>query len=297
MKIDTHQHFWRYAAQDYPWISGHMGVLRTDRLPTDVAQACAAAGVEGAIAVQARAQARETDFLLELAQNHPQVLGVIGWADLGSPQLGAQLERWQSQSAFKGLRHLLQDEADACQWLQREGVAQGLRSLQSRALVYEVLVYHHQMDAALALCQGFDAHWLVLDHLGKPPLAQWEQVEARRAWLQKLRAVAALPHVVCKLSGLVTELGAQDAGGVTAREAMTECLDAALEAFGPQRLMFGSDWPVCLLAASYADVHGVVQEWAQKRLTRQEQEQLWGGTAQRVYALAGAAAASGMPRA
>lgn len=289
MKIDTHQHFWRYSAPEFPWISEAMPALRRDCLPPDNAAAMRTAGVDGVVAVQARTLADETDFLLGLAEQCPEVLGVVGWADLGAADLEPRLRAWCAHPAFKGLRHILQDEADASAWVAAPAHQRGLQTLQRQQRVYDVLVFERQLPAAVALCARHDTHWLVLDHVGKPALRDWgdDGAQASPGWSHALRELAAMPHVMCKLSGAVTETDWLNNHGLTRQDTrnILACFDQALEAFGPQRLMFGSDWPVCQLSAPYDVVHGLAEQWARSRLNAAEQEAFWSGNALRCYDL------------
>lgn len=285
LRIDAHQHFWRYRADDYPWIGQGMELLACDRLPGQLHPVLDAEGLHASIAVQARAGREETGFLLDLARADRRIAGVVGWEDLSSPHLAANVAQW-GRDKLVGFRHQVQDEADVTAFVEAPAFNAGIKWLQQQGLVYDVLVYARQMAEVQAFCARHDAHWLVLDHLGKPALADFGRNEASfNGWKRQLRALAALPHVACKLSGLVTE--ADWLRGLRQKDFdhIALCLDTALEAFGPQRLMFGSDWPVCLLAASYAKVAGVVREWAATRLSAAEQEQLWGTTAARCYGL------------
>ena len=288
MKIDTHQHYWRYRSAEFPWISEAMPELQKDCMPVDCEGAMRATGVDAVVAVQARTCAEETDFLLKVADNHPEVLGVVGWADLAAPDLDQHLERWAAHPAMRGIRHILQDEADVMAWLTNPRNVTGLRAVQKAGLVYDVLVFDHQLPGVASFCAQHDAHWLVLDHLGKPRIRDWlANPEVPSRWLSSIRSLATLPHVVCKLSGLVTETDWAHAGGPSPADSklMWTCFDHALEAFGPNRLMFGSDWPVCQLAAPYDVVHGLVHKWAKTRLTTPEQEAFWSGNAIRCYGL------------
>ncbi|UIN22390.1 L-fucono-1,5-lactonase [Herbaspirillum frisingense] len=284
-RIDAHQHFWFYQPHAYPWIGRGMELLACDRTPGQLQPVLVAEGLEQSIAVQARAGRDETEFLLDLARGNRRIAGVVGWEDLASPHLAANVERWGSDKLV-GFRHQLQDEADVSAFVEAPAFNTGIGWLQRRGLVYDVLIYARQMPEVQAFCARHDRHWLVLDHLGKPALADFGKSEAVFAdWKRHLRALAALPHVACKLSGLVTEADWQRGLRQKDYDNIVLCLDAALDAFGPQRLMFGSDWPVCLLAASYAKVAAVVREWAATRLSASEQEQLWGQTAVRCYGL------------
>ncbi|MCZ4314478.1 amidohydrolase family protein [Comamonadaceae bacterium G21597-S1] len=289
MKIDTHQHFWFYHAPDFPWIDDSMTVLQRDCMPGHHAAAMQAAGIDAVVAVQARTLAAETDFLLQLADRHPEVAGVVGWADLAAADLDRRLDTWCAHPAFKGLRHILQDEPDVPAWVDAPGIAHGMRVLQRHQRVYDVLVFDHQIAAVAGFCARHDAHWLVIDHVGKPALRDWDEVDglAARRWSRDLRAIAALPHVMCKLSGVVTETGRSAHQGLTSkdRQNILACFDEALAAFGPQRLMYGSDWPVCQLVLPYDVVHGLAHHWATSRLSPQEQDAFWSGNAIRCYGL------------
>ena len=288
MKIDTHQHYWRYRAEEFPWISAAMPALQRDCLPADRKAAMEAAGVTGVVAVQARTLTDETDFLLGLAEQNPEVLGVVGWTDLAAADLEQRLERWCAQPAFKGLRHVLQDEPDVPAWVNAPAHQVGMQALQRRGLVYDVLVFAHQLPDVIDFCERHDRHWLVLDHVGKPALRDWAKGEAvQKPWRAGLRELAAMPHVLCKLSGLVTEADWSGHHGLSFEDGVNilGCFDEALAAFGPERLMFGSDWPVCQLASPYDEVHGLVASWAGSRLNAQEQQVFWAGNAMRCYGL------------
>jgi len=288
MKIDTHQHYWRYAAEDFPWISDTMPALQRDCLPGDVWPALQAAGVDAVLAVQARSCAAETDYLLGLAQAHPHIVGVVGWTDLAAADVGETLARYADQPLLKGMRHILQDEPALAALMRNPDFHRGLEVLQRQRLVYDVLVFDHQMSSVVDCCARHDDYWLVLDHVGKPCIRDWTtRSEVPGRWLASMRSLAAMPHVVCKLSGLVTEADWAGGKGVLPQDAeiMLECFDRALELFGPNRILYGSDWPVCQLAAPYEVVHGLAQRWSNTRLTVQEQNAFWSGNAQRCYKL------------
>ncbi|NVO04734.1 MAG: amidohydrolase family protein [Rhodoferax sp.] len=288
MKIDTHQHYWRYAAEDFPWISAAMPALQRDCAPGDVRPALQAAGVDAVLAVQARSCAEETDYLLGLARAHAHIVGVVGWTDLCAPDVADTLDRYADQPLLKGFRHILQDEPQLPTLLRNPDFSRGVKAVQQRGLVYDVLVFDRQMASVVDFCAHHNKHWLVLDHVGKPCIRDWaSKSEVPGRWLASMRALASMPHMVCKLSGLVTE--ADWSGGHALQQhstcIMLECFDRALELFGPNRILFGSDWPVCQLAAPYEAVHGLAQRWANSRLTAQEQNAFWSGNAQRVYRL------------
>jgi L-fuconolactonase len=288
MKIDTHQHYWRYQAEDFPWINAGMPALQKDCLPGEVVPALQAAGVDAVLAVQARSGAGETDYLLDLAKVHPHIAGVVGWTDLCAPDVDATLDAYADQPLLKGFRHILQDEPQLPALMHQPAFSRGVQAVQRCGLVYDVLVFDWQIASVEDFCAHHNTHWLVLDHVGKPCIRDWlTQPEVPGRWLAGLRALAAMPHVVCKLSGLVTEADWTSGLGVLPQDAkiMLECFDRALELFGPHRILYGSDWPVCQLAAPYDAVHGLAQRWANTRLSAQEQQAFWGGNAVRCYDL------------
>lgn len=288
MKIDTHQHYWHYRAEDFPWINNAMPLLKRDCMPVDCAAELDAAGVSAVVVVQARQLAKETDFLLQVANANPHVAGVVGWSDLAGHDLDHQLDQWVAHAAFKGLRHILQDEVDVSAWASNPAINHGLSRVQKRRLVYDVLVFDHQLPTVAALCARHDQHWLVLDHVGKPAVRDWlRSPETARRWRSCIDELAALPHLMCKLSGAVTETDWGSRSVITAQDTKSifSCFDHALQAFGPQRLMFGSDWPVCQLAAPYQGVHGLAHQWASTRLSLEEQTAFWSGNAIACYNL------------
>lgn len=278
MRIDAHQHFWRYSPAEYGWIDEGMAQLRRDFLPEHLLPIRSGCGIDGTIAVQARQSLAETQWLLQLASRFPWIRGVVGWVDLCSPLCGHQLDAFARDPRLVGIRHVLQAEPD--DYSARPEFRRGIAVLEQRKLVYDVLVYHPQLPAALALCRQFPGTTFVLDHLGKPPARSGE----RAPWQRELRELAALPNVHCKLSGLVTEA---DPAQWT-RESLRPWFAAAIEAFGPERLMFGSDWPVCLLASAYDRWLGTVEHWL-AGCSAKDRAAVLGGTAMRVYGLPGEA--------
>ena len=279
MRVDSHIHFWRFDPKEYGWMSADMQVLKRDRLPEDVRPLLTAAGIDSCVAVQARMSEQETDFLLELATRHPWIAAVIGWVDLRDEQLSRRLDRWAGSDRLIGFRHVLQNDPNARALVDSAAFRRGVALTQSRSMVYELLISAGQLPAVTDFSRCSDGHWLVLDHLGKPDIRN-RQIAT---WRRDLAPLAALPHVVCKLSGLVTE--ANDANGKFDANHVRDYLDVALEMFGAQRLMFGSDWPVCLLVGSYAEVADVIERWS-ARLTASDREWIWGNTAAHVYGLA-----------
>lgn len=276
MRIDSHQHFWRYSPAEYGWMDDRMTRIQRDFLPQDLAPLLAACGLDGAVAVQARSSLEETRFLLELAREHDCVKGVVGWADLCALDLDAVLDELCQEPLLRGLRHVVQDEPDD-DFLRREDFQAGVRKLAARGLVYDILIYPRQLDAAVAFAAALPDQPFVLDHLAKPDIAGARTDN----WRGGFRGLAAMDHVLCKVSGMVTEAK----WNAWQPDDFRAYMDEALDAFGIDRLMFGSDWPVALLAADgYQDVYQLVADWA-AQLSEDEQAKLFGGNAARFYGL------------
>lgn len=271
--IDAHFHLWRYDSGEYGWISEDMAVLRRDYLPANLREEFHANGVLGGVAVQARQTLAETEWLIELRRRTPEILGVVGWVDLCSPSVRDDLARFEGE--LVGVRHILQAETDDA-FMLRESFARGLTALRERGLVYDLLIFPRHLANAELLVARLPEQRFVLDHLAKPFIRD-RQIEP---WASALRRLARFPNVSCKLSGLVTEA---DWRAFT-REDLLPYLEIALDAFGPERLLFGSDWPVCLVAASYSSVRSLVQGFVE-RLTASEQAAILGGNAARWYGL------------
>jgi L-fuconolactonase len=273
-RLDAHQHFWRYDPVRDAWITEAMAAIRRDFLPGDLAPVLAASAVDGCVAVQADQTLDETRFLLDLAREHAFIRGVVGWVDLVAPDLDAVLDQLRDDPRLVGVRHVAQAEPD--DFLERPDVVAGIRTVGRRDLTYDILVYEHQLPAALSLVARLPDQRFVLDHLAKPLVRDG----VLEPWRGRLRELARHPNVWCKLSGLVTE-----ADWVRWRpEQLQPYLDAALEAFGAERVLFGSDWPVCLVAAPYGRVVAVVDDWAAP-LSAPERAALFGENAARAYRL------------
>jgi L-fuconolactonase len=275
VRIDAHQHFWRYDPVELTWIDDSMAALRRDFLPEQLAPELAASGVERCVAVQARSTPAETDFLLALAERHPIVSAVVGWVDLLAPDLEARLDALARRPKLAGFRHIAQAEPD--DFLARPEVVGGVAALAGRGFAFDLLVIPRQLPAAIALARALPEQRFVLDHLAKPPIRE----RAREPWAGRLRELAALPNVSCKLSGMVTEANWQ----AWRPEDLAPYFEVALEAFGPARLMFGSDWPVCLVASGYARWSECVNAWIAP-LSTAERAAVLGGNAARFYRLA-----------
>ena len=273
--IDAHHHLWRYGAEEYGWIGPQMQVLRRDFLPGDLAVEMRAAGVSGAVVVQARQSLLETNWLLALARDNAFIQGVVGWAPLVDDDLPRILDELQSHAKLKGLRHVVQDEPDD-DFILREDFNRGISRLLETGLTYDILIHERHLPQAAMFVGRHPQQIFVLDHLAKPLVRE----RVMQPWRDNLRRLAEHEHVYCKLSGLVTEA---DWAAWTLDE-LRPYLDAALEAFGPARLMAGSDWPVCLLASTYERWWATLREWCAP-LAVDEQDLILGGTARMIYRL------------
>src|SRR5882724_2515033 len=243
--VDSHQHFWEVGRFDYPWMSPQVEVLYRDYLPPALAPVLNRNGVDKTIVVQASNSPEETRWLLSLAEHNAFIEGVVGWVDLQSADVARQLDEFVAHPKFKGVRHLVESEP-ADDWLIQQNTLKGLRELSSRGLSYDLLVHTRHLEHAKKVADECPELHLVVDHLAKPPVARAEI----NNWAREIKEIASRPNVWCKLSGLVTE-----ADWAKWRvEDLQPYVDKVLEYFGPARMMFGSDWPVCLLAASYDQV-------------------------------------------
>lgn len=274
-RIDAHQHFWLYEPSEYSWISPEMLVLQQDFLPNKLNPLLKQHNFDGSIVVQARQTETETQFLIKLAQNHPEILAVIGWINLCSDNLQENLDKWQDYAKLKGYRHLVQDEYHPAEFLASHAFNRGVKQVLKQNKIYEILIHSHHLVDAARFCAKHDSTPLVLDHLGKPNIKQTSAKE----WSKSLKLLSDQPHVFCKLSGLITE-----AGQGWSKEQLIPYIDVALECFGTERLMFGSDWPVCLLAGQYSDVYQLIEQ-SLKTLSVAEQNAIWGKNAIKVYRL------------
>jgi L-fuconolactonase len=273
MRIDAHQHFWEYSPEEYGWIDDRMDVIRRSFGPRDLKPLLRAHGFDGSVAVQARQHLEETEYLLRLADEDGSVLGVVGWVDLCGADVGSQLERFAAHPRFVGVRHIVQDEPDD-RFLMREEFLRGVALL--RDLTYDILVYPSQLPAALDFVERFPQQRLVIDHIAKPPIARAEL----EPWASQMRQLAEASNVWCKVSGMVTETDWQG----WKREDFTPYLDVVFEAFGAARIMVGSDWPVCTLAASYDQVMDIVTTYIEP-LSEEDKAAVLGNNAERFYKL------------
>jgi L-fuconolactonase len=275
MRIDAHQHCWRYNPDEYDWIDESMVGLRRDFLPEDLKIELEGAGFDGAVAVQARQTLEETRWLLELAASAPYVLGVVGWIDLRSPDVRLQLAEFSGNPKLLGVRHIVQSESNDRFLLQPEFL-RGIAALEEFDLSYDILIYPRHLPVAAEFVQRFPRQRFVLDHLAKPQIKSG----SLDPWQAGIRELAQNTNVFCKLSGLVTEADWKR----WKPSDFEPYLDVALESFGSDRLMIGSDWPVCTVAGSYSRVMGIVMEYLGK-YPNDVREAIFGGNAARFWKL------------
>jgi L-fuconolactonase len=273
--IDSHQHFWQYDPAAYGWIDESMAVIRRDFLPHDLKSEIERVGIDGLVCVQSRQSLEETNWLLDLAYEHEFIKGVVGWVPLIDPGVRRHLDEFARRPKLKGVRHIVQAEADD-RFLLRDDFNAGVKSLLDYGLEYDILIYERHLPHAIEFVDRHPNQVFVLDHLAKPR-AKEHVIEP---WRSNIRRLAERENVFCKLSGLVTEA---DWTGWTEPQ-LGVYLEVALEAFGPRRLMFGSDWPVCLVATTYARWHEVVSRFCE-RLSTDEQARVFDGTAVEAYKL------------
>ena len=270
--IDSHQHFWQVGRFDYPWMSRDLGVLYRDYLPDDLAPILRENGVKQTVLVQASNSVAESRWLLDLADENSFIAGVVGWVDLMSVEIEAQLDELCAHPKFKGVRHLVESEPQD-DWLVQPAVLTGLEKLSARGLSYDLLVHTRHLRYVPQVAESCPDLRLVVDHMAKPPIARNEFEK----WSQALKPVARYPNIHCKLSGLVTEANWSS----WQTNDLRPYVQYALELFGADRMMFGSDYPVCLLAASYDRVLGSFQEL----LTDNDRDKIFSKNAARFYRL------------
>lgn len=275
MKIDAHQHFWNYTAENYLWINDDMPGLKRSFLPQDLKPLLSKNGIDGCVAVQARHSEEETLFLLEMANQNDFVKGVVGWVDLRAENVRQRLETLTQDSYLKGIRHIVQDEPDL-HFMLDPAFQRGIAALSDFELTYDILIYPRHLDIASHLIRSFPGQPFVIDHLAKPYI----KTRSIEDWQRSISKLAYFDNVFCKISGLVTEADWTDFKD----EDLFPYIDVVVKAFGPKRLMFGSDWPVCLLAADYDRVFNIVNSYFEE-FTDDEKNAIFGQTAAAFYGL------------
>jgi L-fuconolactonase len=275
MTIDSHHHFWQYDPAQYDWIVDSMSVLRRDFLPDDLRRRTAQAGVDGVVSVQARQTLDETWWLLSLAKRHDFIRGVVGWVPLASPDLRRDLESLAREHKLVGMRHVVQGEPDE-NFILRDDFNRGVAALLDFGLRYDILIFERHLPQTIRFVDRHPGQLFVLDHVAKP------RIKAREIepWRENIAELARRDNVYCKVSGMVTEADPRN----WTPEQVRPYFDVVLEAFGPDRLMFGSDWPVCLVGIDYQRWGEIVRGWTES-LTTSEQDRIFGGTAIEAYGL------------
>ncbi len=273
--IDAHNHFWRYRVEEYGWIGPGMERIRRDFLPQDLLSEIGAAGVAGTVAVQARQTLEETEWLLELADTCDFIKGVVGWAPFLDRSLEEEVARFLQRGKLKGLRHVIHDEPDP-NFILRADFNEGIASLGKFGLVYDILIFERHLPQTIEFVDRHPNQVFVVDHIAKPKIREGKLLP----WQKHIAELARRENVSCKISGMVTE-----ASWTSWKESdLVPYFETVLAAFGPKRLLFGSDWPVLLVASEYPiwveTVRGLVS-----RLSIDEQQQIMGGTATGIYNL------------
>ena len=276
MTIDAHHHLWKYNAAEYGWITPQQRVIRRNFLPEDLEPLMHHFGIEGTMAVQARQTLEETTWLLGLAEKHPLIRGVVGWVPLtDGAGVKRSLEPFAGNPKLRGVRHLIQDEADP-RYSLRKDFNEGVSALREFGLRYDILIFERQLPAAIEFVDRHPNQTFILDHVAKPRIKD----KILSPWDRNMRELAKRQNVYCKLSGMVTEADPQH----WTPQDLQPYIDVALSAFGPRRLMYGSDWPVMLLACDYARWYSTVTN-AIAKLSKAEQDRIMGGTAAEAYGI------------
>lgn len=273
--IDTHHHLWNYNPVEFDWIDDEMAVIRQSFLPENLEQTLTGTGVDGVVTVQARQVLEETDWLLKLAGENEFMRGVVGWLPLADQSVKGELERLTDNAWLKGVRHVVQGEPDPAFILGKE-FNRGIALLKDYQLVYDILIFEHQLPNTIRFVDQHPDQQFVLDHIAKPNIKD----NALEPWASNLKELARRPNVSCKMSGMVTEADYKR----WTPEQLQPYFDVVIDAFGPERLLFGSDWPVCLVASQYADWLRLVQQQISK-LSSDEQEMISYKNAEKVYQL------------
>jgi L-fuconolactonase len=276
MTIDSHHHLWKYSAAEYGWITPEMKVIRRDFLPADLEPLMHHFGIEGTVAVQARQTLEETTWLLGLSEKHPLIRGVVGWVPLTEGAgVKRSLERFAAHKRLRGVRHVVQDEPDP-QYILRKDFNEGVSALREFGLRYDILIFERHLPAAIEFVDRHPNQTFILDHIAKPRIKD----KIISPWDRNMRELAKRQNVYCKLSGMITEA---DPRHWTA-EGLQPYFDVVLGAFGSRRVMYGSDWPVMLLAGDYERWYRTVR-LAIAKLSQAEQDRIMGGTAAEAYGI------------
>ncbi|WP_256010677.1 amidohydrolase family protein [Desertivirga xinjiangensis] len=274
-RIDSHQHFWRFDPIRDSWINDEMSVIQRDFLPEDLSPVLKENKFDGCVAVQADQSEEQNAFLLELAAENSFIKGIVGWIDLRSENIVESLQFYKGYEMIKGFRHVLQGEADRALMLNSE-FKRGIKALGNEGYTYDILIFPDQLIYVPEFVSSFPDQKFVIDHIAKPPI-KGQKIED---WARDIRTLAQYEHVFCKVSGMVTEADWKN----WRKEDFNPYLDVIFETFGSERLMYGSDWPVCLVAAEYKNMLSIVSDYT-SALSENEQNLFWGGNASRFYGL------------
>ena len=275
MKIDAHQHFWKYNSTDYVWMSDKHSPLKRDFLPEDLSPLLEQTGFQGSIAVQARQMREETEWLLSLTESSDTIKGVVGWLDIQSPAFGVELRQFASHPKLVGVRHLVHDEPDD-NFIKRDGFLRGISLLREHGLTYDLLLFPKHIPVAIEVVDMFPDQPFVIDHIAKPFIRDG----LLSPWKEDMLEIGKRKNVWCKVSGMVTEAVWHG----WKREDFLPYLDVVFEAFGPGRIMVGSDWPVCTLSGPYQEVMSIVISYVEQLDTR-EQDMVLGGSCAAFYGI------------
>lgn len=275
IRIDSHQHFWKYDPSLHTWMTGEMDVLKKDFGPEDLAPLLEECSLHESVAIQASQMEAENIFLLDAAEKHPIVKGIVGWVDLQSKKVAERLFHYSTKKKIKGFRHVIHDEADI-NFMLRPAFLNGIKALQQFGFTYDILIYPFHLPNTVKLISQFPDQPFVIDHIAKPAICNHEI----DIWKETMAPVAAFPNVYCKISGMVTE-------AIWRRWNQDDFLpyiDTVVDLFGTDRIMYGSDWPVCTLSATYSETYNIVQKYF-SNFSNEVQDNFFGMTAQRFYGL------------
>ena len=273
MVIDSHQHFWKYEPVKHSWIDDDMSVIRRDFSPSDLAKVYQENSIDGCVAVQADQTLEETDFLIDLASINNFIKGIVGWVDLRAENIEETLEKYSKHNIVKGFRHVVQEESDH-NFLLRPSFLRGISVLEKYNFTYDILVFPHQLGAVLEFVKQFPKQKFVIDHIAKPYIKDG----FFEGWAAQMEAISKQENVYCKMSGMITEA---DYNTWTS-EQLNPYMDLILKVFGSNRIMFGSDWPVCLVAGNYKQVKEIITNFIVK-LSDSEQHGIMGNNAINFY--------------
>ena len=273
MRIDAHQHFWKYSPIAHEWMDESMKVIRKDFSPTDLAKELHALKIDGTVAVQVDETETETQYLLDLAAEHDLIKGVVGWIDLKSTHAIERMHYWKKYSGLKGFRCIMQGQPDEAYITNKEFIA-NVKKLSSVDYTYDLLVYHHQFSSLIKFVDKLPDNRMILDHIGKPDIKN----RNIKDWQANIKTLAQHPGIYCKLSGMITEADYKH----WTYDDLKPYLEIAAEYFGVDRICFGTDWPVCLVAGSYQQVYQVVQKFS-TQLTKDQQDKLFGANTIKFY--------------